>query len=313
MFIGIDVSKETLDMAQSEDGPVISFANDGEGIERLIEHMRASTERVHCVVLEATGGLELAVASALGSLSLPVAIVNPRHVKQFAKATGRLAKTDALDARLLARFARVMEPSVRPLPDAETQALKAKVLRRRQLVEMLTAERVRLRQSHLSIRGSIQTHIDWLSEQVQEADDDLQQTVEASPLWKAASDRLQSIPGVGPIVAQTLMAELPELGTLNRHQIAALVGVAPFNRDSGHFRGQRHIWGGRATVRRTLYMGALVAARHNPPISALYQRLCAAGKCKKVALVACMRKLLVIMNALAKNQTSWQPTEPVCA
>lgn len=313
MFVGIDVSKARLDVAQTEDGAVASYSNDADGIERLAEQLRANVARVTCVVLEATGGLELAAASALGALGLPVAVVNPRHVKQFAKATGQLAKTDTLDARLLVRFARVMEPRVRSLPDADTQALKAKVVRRRQLVDMLTAERVRFQQSHLSIRPDIQSHIDWLRERLAEADDDLKQTVEQSPMWKASSDCLQSIPGVGPIVARTLLAELPELGTLNRHQIAALVGVAPFNHDSGQLRGRRRIWGGRAAVRRALYMAALVAARHNPTIAAVYQKLCTAGKCKKVALVACMRKLLVIMNAMNRTHAHWNPMEPHCA
>src|SRR5262245_27888947 len=265
------------------------------------------------MVLEATGGLELPLLAALGSAGLPVVAVNPRQVRDFAKAVGKLAKTDALDARVLAHFADAVRPAVRPLPDAATQALTALVTRRRQLVEMLTAEQNRRRTAPAAIRADIQAHIAWLQGRLKGLDQDLDRALRSSPLWREHEDLLRSVPGIGPVVTATLVAELPELGTLGRKQIAALVGVAPLNRDSGTLRGKRTVWGGRATVRAALYMAALVGTQRNPVLRALYQRLLAAGKLKKVALTACMHKLLTILNALMKHRTRWAPSLSVAA
>ena len=239
---------------------------------------------------------------------LPVVVVNPRQVRDFAKATGTLAKTDALDAAVLAHFAAAVRPTPRPLPDAATQSLAALVTRRRQLVEMLTAERNRLGSAPRVLRAEIQAHITWLKRRLGRLDADLHQAIRTSPAWRVQDDLLQSVPGVGPVLAVTLLASLPELGTLNRKAIAALVGVAPLNRDSGTRQGRRMVWGGRAAVRAVLYMGTLVAVRHNPVLRAFYQRLRAVGKLPKVALTACMRKLLTILNAMLKQQTRWNPS-----
>jgi transposase len=257
------------------------------------------------IVLEATGGLELPLTGALAAAGLPVVVVNPRQVRDFAKATGRLAKTDALDAAVLAQFAEAVRPPLRPLPDAATQALSALLLRRRQLIAMLTAEKNRLGLAPTPVRKGITVHIRWLDGRLADLNEELAHTIRESPVWREKDDLLQSTPGVGPVLALTLVASLPELGTLTRQQIAALVGVAPLNRDSGRFRGTRRVWGGRAHVRAALYMSALVATRFNPVIRVFYQRLCAAGKIKKVALTACMRKLLTILNAMLRHQTPW--------
>jgi len=237
---------------------------------------------------------------------LPVVVINPRQARDFAKATGQLAKTDAIDAAILAQFAEVVRPPVRPLPDAQTQELAALIARRRQLIEMRTAESNRLGSAAKRVRPGIAAHLRWLDTQVARVDQDLTQAIRQSPVWRARDDLLQSTPGVGPVVTTTLLAELPELGTLTGKQIAALVGVAPLNRDSGLVRGTRTVWGGRASVRAALYMSALVAVRHNPVIKAFYLRLRAAGKAPKVALIACMRKLLTILNAMLKHQTPWR-------
>lgn len=233
-------------------------------------------------------------------------VVNARQVRDFAKATGQLAKTDAIDAAVLAHFAEAVRPALRPLPDAATQALSALMMRRRQLIEMRTAEQNRLGSAPASVRSRIRAHLTWLTRELAHLDDDLTQTIRESPVWCEKDDLLQSTPAVGPVLARTLLAALPELGTLNRKQIAALVGVAPLNRDSGTLRGRRIVWGGRAHVRAALYMSALVATRYNPVIRAFYQRLCAAGKAKKVALTACMHKLLTILNTMLKHGTRWQ-------
>ncbi len=246
------------------------------------------------------------VVGALAAAGLPVVVINPRQVRDFAKATGRLAKTDAIDAQVLAQFAEAVRPTVRPMPDAHTQALAALMTRRRQVLDMLTAETNRLGSAPRRIRREIQTHIRWLERQVAKLDDELRQAIHSSPVWREKDDLLQSMPGVGPVLATTLLASVPELGTLNRRQIAALVGVAPVNRDSGTLRGKRMVWGGRAAVRAVLYMGALVAARHNPVLKAFYQRLRQAGKTSKVALTACMRKLLTMLNAMLKHRTPWR-------
>ena len=302
VFVGIDVSKAQLDLAFRPEAK-FSAPNDEVGCAQVLARLRATPPTL--VVLEATGGLEIPLTGVLAAAGVPVAVVNPRQVRDFAKATGKLAKTDALDAPMLARFADVMRPEPRPLPDAETRALAALLSRRRQLVKMLTAERNRLMSVLTPVRKSLRTHIAWLERAIQQTDTALTEAIRQSPVWREKEALLQSTPGVGPVVTTTLLATLPELGTLTGKQISALVGVAPFNRDSGMLRGTRTVWGSRAQVRAVLYMGALVATRFNPVIRAFYQRLCAAGKAKKVALTACMRKLLTILNARMKHRTRW--------
>lgn len=304
LFVGIDVAKERLDVALRPTLERWAVGHDDRRIALLVDRLRQVSPTL--IVLEATGGLELAVTAALAAAGLPVVVVNPRQVRDFAKATGQLAKTDAIDAAVLAQFAEAVRPSVRPLPDAATQALGALLTRRRQLLEMRTAESNRLAAALPPVRRGIQAHLAWLDRQLAQLDDDLTRAIGESPVWRAKDDLLQSAPGVGPVLARTLLASLPELGTLNRKQLAALVGVAPLNRDSGTLRGRRTTWGGRAHVRAALYMGALVAARFNPVIRAFSRRLCAAGKPKKVALTACMHKLLTILNAMVKHRTPWR-------
>ena len=306
VFVGIDVAKAALDVAVSPTAERWTLAYTEREVAGLVTRLTALDPAL--VVLEATGGLEGPLAGALAAAGLPVVVVNPRQVRDFAKATGRLAKTDALDAAVLAHFAAVVRPTPRPLPDAATQSLAALVTRRRQLVEMLTAERNRLGSAPRVLRAEIQAHITWLKRRLGRLDADLHQAIRTSPAWRVQDDLLQSVPGVGPVLAVTLLASLPELGTLNRKAIAALVGVAPLNRDSGTRRGRRMVWGGRAAVRAVLYMGTLVAVRHNPVLRAFYQRLRAVGKLPKVALTACMRKLLTILNAMLKQQTRWNPS-----
>ena len=305
LFVGIDVSKDRLDVAVRPTGETWQVPYDAEGISSLAENLRELAPQL--VVLEATGGMELAVAGELALAEVPIAVVNPRHVRNFARAAGKLAKTDALDARVLAHFAEAMQPEPRPLPDATTQELKALVARRRQLVEMITAEKNRMRTATRRIRPKVQEHVRWLEEHLEDLDQDLGDFMRSSPMWKDKDELLRSTPGVGPVLSMTLLSGLPELGTLNRGEIAALVGVAPFNRDSGTLRGKRKVWGGRGQVRAALYMAALVATRYNPVLRVFYQRLCAAGKPKKVALTACMRKLLTILNAMVKHHHPWNP------
>jgi len=304
VFVGIDISKARLDVALRPAGSPFTVPYDDAGIAMVVERLGALSPVG--IVVEATGGLEVLLSGALATAGLPVAVVNPRQVRDFARATGRLAKTDRLDAQILAQFAEAVRPACRPLPDASTQQLAALLTRRRQLVEMLTAEKNRRGSAPHGMRSQIQTHIDWLEQHVAQLDRDLTTAVQASPIWRAHDALLRSVPGIGPVITRTLLAELPELGTLTRKQIAALVGVAPLNRDSGAFRGKRTIWGGRASVRAVLYMGALVAARHNAVLKAFYQRLRGAGKAPKVALTACMRKLLTILNAMLKHRTPWR-------
>jgi transposase len=301
------VSKAFLDVSAPARNLTLRVANDESGIAELLA--RLQTLSPARIVLEATGGLEVAVASALSVAGLPVAVVNPRRVRAFAQASGQQAKTDRLDALTLARFAEVIRPPVRPLPAPQAQELGALLARRRQLVEMLTMERNRRHSAPVCLHARLDKHIAYLQDELAQADDDLHTHLKSSPVWQAADEVLQSVPGVGQTVAFTLLAELPELGQLTRQQIAALAGLAPFNADSGQKRGQRVIYGGRAGVRAALYMAALVAARHNPVIRAFYERLCAAGKVKKVALVACMRKLLTILNAMLKSQTKWRTAQ----
>ena len=303
-FIGIDVAKATLDLAAEPPQSLGSFPNDEAGHTALVTALAALSPTL--IVVEATGGYERAVTIALADAGLPVVVVNPRHARAFAQATGQLAKTDALDAAVLAQFAARVQPAVRPVPDATTQELRDFVVRRRQVVAMLGQERNRLLVARGAVRRDLQQHIRWLERRVREHDDDLRQLIEQSPIWRVRDQLLQSVPGIGPVVAQTLLASLPELGTLDRKQIAALVGVAPLNRDSGQWQGRRQVWGGRAPVRQVLYMAALVATRYNPVLRAFYARLRAAGKPAKVALVAVMRKLLVLLNAILAHQTPWR-------
>lgn len=308
VYVGLDVSKQHLDLAFVPERPPQRVPHTDEAIATLVAQLQSLGPSL--LVLEATGGYETAVATALALAGLPVALVNPRQVRDFARALGRLAKTDALDAQVLALFAARVQPAPRPLPDEAQHALAALVTRRRQLVEMLTAERLRLPMAQGAIRRDVQTHIHWLEQRVHDTDKDLRAALKASPLWHATTRLLQSVPGIGPTTAATLIAELPELGQLTRQQLAALVGVAPFNHDSGRHRGQRTIWGGRAHVRRALYMATLVATRYNPVIRVFYRHLLAVGKPKLVALVASMRKLLTILNAMIKAQQPWAPTHP---
>lgn len=303
LFVGIDVSKAQLDCATVPAQPGWSTANTDAGQRMLAKRLHEHAPTL--IVVEATGGWERALIRTLVEVGLPVVVVNPRQVRDFAKATGRLAKTDALDAQVLAHFGAAVRPTLRPHRDAETEALSAIVARRRQVRDMLTAETNRLALAGPTVRRGLKTHVRWLKRQLAQLDTELDQAICHSPVWQAHVNLLQSVPGIGPVVSRTLVAELPELGTLTRKQIAALVGVAPLNRDSGTLKGRRSIWGGRAPVRAALYMAALVATQHNPVIRLFYQRLCAAGKRPKVALVACMRKLLTIVNAMLKHQTSW--------
>ena len=320
VFVGLDVAKAAVDLASCtlDPGPRGSgapapyvalqgrFATTPSGLAALVAACQAHP--VALLVLEPTGGYEAPVAAALAAAGLPVAIVNARQAREFARATGRLAKTDRVDAVVLAHLAAQLQPPVRPLPDATTQELEALLTRRRQLVDMLTAERQREAQARsAAVRADVAAHVAWLRARLAEHDRQLRAAVEASPLWRAEAALLQSVPGVGPQLSTTLLASLPELGQLDRRAIAALVGVAPHARDSGTRRGRRQIWGGRAEVRRVLYMATQAAARWNPVVRACYQRLRTAGKPPKVALVACMRKLLTILNAMLRHQEAWKP------
>jgi transposase len=316
MFVGVDVAKAELVVAVRPSGAQWTVANDEPGRRTLIARLTA--ERPQLLVLEATGGYELpavaALVAALVAAGLPVVVVNPRQVRDFARSTGQLAKTDRLDAAVLALFAERVQPPIRALPDAATQALEALVARRRQLVEMLSAEQNRLGlargrgKTTRPILASLQQTIAFLTRQLGATDRELGTMIRESPVWRERDDVLQSVPGIGPVVARTLLATLPELGALNRRAIAKLVGVAPLNRDSGTWRGQRTIHGGRAHARAAVYMAALVASRHNAVLRAFYQRLLAEGKPKKLALVACMRKLLTILNTMLRTQQPWSPS-----
>ena len=281
-----------------------SVTNDGAGVQELVSRLVPLAPTL--IVLEATGGFEAAAVAAIASAGLPVVVANPRQVRDFAKACGRLAKTDAIDARILARFAERVRPAPRPLPTEAAQLLDALLTRRRQLVEMLTAETNRLGLARGPVRRDISAHIRWLERRLGDVDGELAAAIQASPVWRAKDDLLQSVPGVGRVLSLTLLAELPELGRLSRREIAALVGVAPLNRDSGQRRGKRLVWGGRAPVRAVLYMGALAAPRANPVIRGFYERLRTSGKPFKVALTACMRKLLTILNAMVRHDTRWR-------
>jgi transposase len=307
MFVGIDVAKAELVVSVLPSAERFTVANDERGIRTLVERLRGLSPQL--IVLEATGGYELLAVAGLAAAALPVLVVNPRQVRDFAKATGQLAKTDRIDADILARFADVVRPALRPIADAEAQELEALLARRRQLLEMLQAERNRLDQvfgkGKRLVRKSLKGHIMFLERELRMADTDLGEMVEQSPAWRERDDLLQSVPGVGSVLSRTLLADLPELGQLSRRAIAKLVGVAPLSRDSGPMRGRRFVQGGRATVRGVLYMAALVATKRNAAIRTFYQRLVAAGKPKKLALVACMRKLLTMLNTIVRTHKRW--------
>ena len=303
-FVGIDIAKADFVVASRPDGTSWAATNDPAGIAATVDRVRALAPAL--VVLEATGGYETALVVALAAAGLPVVVANPRQVRDFAKATGQLAKTDRVDAQLLALFAERVHPTPRPLPDGALRYLEALMTRRRQLLEMVTAEHNRLEHATAPVRRDITQHLRWLERRIAAVDRDVDDTIQKSPAWRAKEDLLRTAPGVGPVLSRTLLANLPELGQLNRKQIAALVGVAPFARDNGTHRGKRVVWGGRAPVRAVLYMGALVATRRNAVIRVFYVRLVAAGKPKKVALIACMRKLLTILNAMMRTNTTWQ-------
>ena len=305
-FAGTNVSKAHIDVAVRPEGRIWRIPYDEAGTEDLVAQLVDMAPAT--VLLEATGGLELPLVAALAAAALPVVVVNPRQVRDFAKATGKLAKTDALDAQVLAHFAEAVRPPVRPLRDADTQELNSLTTRRNQVMTMLVAEGNRLGRATDAVRPRIEAHLIWLRQELDDLDQELRGLLRRSPLWREHDDLLRSVPGVGPQVSLTLLAHLPELGMLDRKQIAALVGVAPINRDSGAMRGKRSVWGGRARVRAALYMGALVASRYNPVIRALYKRLVSTGKPKKVALTACMHKLLTIVNAMVRTGQHWNPT-----
>jgi transposase len=312
VVIGIDVSKETLAIAVYPSGAQWTTATTEAALAELVTQLTALQPGL--VVMEATGGYEAAVAAVCAGQGLAVAIVNPRQVRAFAQAIGRRAKTDPIDASVLALFGAKVQPTPRALPDAATQALAAMVARRRQLLEMLGAEQRRLGQAVTNvIRRDLRNHIRWLERRVADVDHDIDQAIQSSPVWRVQEDLLRTVPGIGPTTARSLLADLPELGRLDRRTIAALAGVAPFNRDSGHWRGHRIIWGGRASVRRSLYMAALVASRRNPVLAAFYRRLRDGGKAPKVALVAVMRKLLTVLNAMIKHHRPWNPTMHLAA
>jgi transposase len=304
-FVGIDVSKDHLDLHARPDGVATRYTNDPSGIASLLTRVAGLTpERI---VLEATGGFEAPLAAALAGAGQPVVVVNPRQVRDFARATGQLAKTDAIDAAVRAHFAEAIRPEVRPLPDADARALAALVDRRRQLIEMRTAEVNRLGLASGRVATSVRSHIAWLTKQLDQVDRELSGLIEKTPVWRATDDLLRSVPGIGPAVSRVPISELPELGTLSGKKIASLVGVAPVSRDSGRMSGTRSIAGGRAGVRSGLYMAILSAVRYNEPIRKFYQKLLEAGKAIKVAQVAAMRKLLVTLNAMVRDQKRWDP------
>ncbi len=305
VFVGIDVSKAHLDVAVLPEPRQRRVSNDERGWADLVAWLGAPADTL--VVLEATGGYQNAAAWALQEAGFAVVVMNPRPIRDHARSKNVLAKTDRLDAAILADYAREKRPAVRPLPDAQAQLLGALMDRRRQLLQMLTAEQNRSQQAPAALRREFADHIQWLRKRLKRLDHDLDDQIRQSPLWHETDQILQSVPGVGQVTSHTLLADLPELGQVNGKQIAALVGVAPLNRDSGQFRGHRSIWGGRAQVRSVLYMAAVAATRCNPVIRAFYQRLKQAGKTTKVALVACMRKLLLILNTMLKQRQYWAP------
>jgi len=304
-YVGIDVSKALLVVGVLPSGDGWEVTNDTKGLTSLTKRLEPLAAKL--IVLEATGGFEVPVAAALARAGLPVVVVNPRQVRDFARATGQLAKTDRIDSHVLALFAQRVQPAVRPLPDEVSRAFDALLTRRRQLVAMLTVEKNRLTLAAAPLRSAISRHVHWLERELDDADQELNRTIRQSPVWRAKDDLLRSAPGVGRITSYTLLADLPELGRLNRKQIAKLVGVAPHAADSGTLRHKRLIWGGRSSVRQVLYMATLTAIRFNPAIQLVYRRLVRAGKPPKLAIVACMRKLLTILNAMARANAPWHP------
>ena len=302
-YIGIDVSKKFLDLCVLPTESSKKVENNPMGIERLVRELR--NQQNSLVVMEATGGLETPACAALWEAGFKVCVVNPRQVRAFAKAMGFLAKTDRIDAKVLACFAQKIRPEPRPLKSKQVQNLHELMARRRQLLDMIVMEKNRLGNAGKSMRKKIKTHLDWLKAELADLDEQTDEFIKDTPMWKAKEDLLKSMPGVGPVSARTLMASLPELGTLNRQKIAALAGVAPFNRDSGKYRGKRSCWGGRADVRKALYMATLVATRYNAVIKSHYEKLRNNGKLFKVAIVACMRKMLTILNAMLRDNKPW--------
>jgi transposase len=313
MFVGIDISKERLDVAVHGRSEGWQFARDERGLANLVEHLRGLGGTNTLVVMEATGGLERDIAAALGMAKIPAAVVNPRQVRDFARANGKLAKTDGIDASVLAHFGQVTSPRVQVLADELALALEARVTRRNQLIQMLVAEKNRKaglmvqRTGSTKMVKSLEAHISWLEKQIAVLDNDIDNFIKNSPIWREKDDLLQSVPGVGPVTSRTLLSYVPELGTLDRKKIAALIGLAPFNRDSGQASGRRAIWGGRAEVRNVLYMAAVAAIRFNPVLRAFYARLKAAGKKPMVAITATMRKLLIALNAMVRDGAPWTP------
>jgi transposase len=305
--VGLDIAKDQIDVGTCPAGKHWRVPNDTEGIARLVEDLAALAPG--CIVLEASGGYEHEAAATLATAGLPVAVVNPRQVREFARSTGQLAKTDRLDALILARFGEAVKPAIRALPDAQARELRDLLVRRTQLVTMKAAEKNRLKTAGPAVRKHIKAHIAWLEAQLDELDQELRTRLKGSPIWREKEELLRSVTGIGPVASLTLLAVLPELGRLSRKEIASLAGLAPIARDSGRFRGKRTIWGGRTRVRQGLYMATVCAIRHNPVISAFYQRLTAAGKPHKVALTACMHKLLLICNALLRDNTPWDPAK----
>lgn len=303
-FVGIDVSKDTLDIGVYPTQESLRVPNDQNGLDELIQRLQPIAPQL--IVFEATGGYETLAVSSLAVAGLPVVVVNARQIRDFAKSIGQLAKTDAIDAGVIARFASAVRPELRAVKDTRTQELTGLVSRRRQIVEMIVAETNRIRAASRRTRRDIQVHINWLQKRLDQIDAEIKHDIQNGPLWHTTDQILQSTPGVGPTTSAILISCVPELGQLNRKKIASLIGVAPLNRDSGRFKGRRMIWGGRAQVRSVLYMSTLSAIRFNPIIRQFYQRLREAGKCAKVAIVACMRKLLIILNAMVRNQTKWR-------
>ena len=304
-FVGIDVSKETLDLCIEPAVERLHVGHDDAGIAQIVKRLKEVAPTL--IVMEATGGLEVRLASELAGQGLPVAVINPRQARDFAKATGQLAKTDAVDAAVLAAFARAIRPAVRPVKDADVRELDDLVTRRRQLIEIRVQETLRLGTASKVQKKSLIAHIAWLDKRIVDLDDDLTRRLRSSDVWRAKDDLLRSIPGVGAVTTLTMLAKCPELGSLNRREIAKLTGVAPLADDSGKHRGKRFIWGGRADIRAFLYMATVSAIRCNPVIKAFAERLTQAGKPAKVVIVACMRKLLTIMNTMVKNNAPWNP------
>lgn len=304
MWIGIDVSNESLDVATRPTGEFWSVSNTDKGILGIVARLQPLSPEM--IVVEATGGLEAPVVTALTSAGLPIVAVNPRQVRDFAKASGRLAKTDKIDAHVIAHFGEAVRPDIRPVKDKELQELTGLITRRRQIIDMLTAEKNRLKRASKQVAKDIEAHVAWLQKRLDRIDAELLKRIKKNPLWHEKDVICRSVPGVGPILSMSLLANLPELGKVSPRQVSALVGVAPFNHDSGKYRGRRFVWGGRANVRAVLYMATLIAIRFNPRIKAFYEKLINNGKKPKVAITACMHKLLIILNAMVRDGTTWQ-------